>query len=117
MRKIIAPEKLNPKKMDYFEVVRVHDCTKRHMMKNKMSRLERNRSLTNKDVKVIFAVVSDLSNDCKQALRKLPDDTKKVLRCGEIQDMNDESLIIVNNEYQCKKWRLRNKVRRAADLI
>ena len=112
-------DKLHPKRMDDFEVVRVRDCTKKHSMKNKMLKLERNRSTTNKDVRVIFAVVSkkDLSDDCEEALRKLPRQVEKDLSCRDIRDMNDESVIRVNSEYQCKKWRLRNKVRRAADLI
>lgn len=114
--------KLNPRKMDDFEEVRVNDCKSRKSMKsmkNKMLNLERNRSTTNKDVRVIFAVVSknDLSGDCEQALRKLPRQVEKDLRCREIRDMRDESVIRVNSESQCNKWRLRNKVRRAADLI
>ena len=94
-------------------------------MKNKMLRLESDRSITNKSVKVIFAVVSkeDLTDDCKRALRKLPDAIEQDLGCRQIRDMRDDRtqaedflVIKVNSEKQCRKWNLENKVLRAADL-
>ena len=117
--------RLHPRKMDDFEVVRVPDCTNRSRMKNKMLDLESNRSITNRQVKTIFAVVSkeDFSDDCKRALRKLPDEIEKDLRCSEIRDMRDDRtqvddflVIRVNSERQCRKLKLKNKVLRAADL-
>ena len=117
--------KLHPRKMDEYEVVRVRGCTDKRSMKNKMLRLESDRSITNKSVKVIFAVVSkeDLTDDCKRALRKLPDAIEQDLGCRQIRDMRDDRtqaedflVIKVNSEKQCRKWNLENKVLRAADL-
>ncbi len=111
--------RLHPQKMDKYEVVRVHDCTDRHGMKNKMLRLERNRSITNNDVKVILAVVSnnDLSS-CDSALWRLPRQMEKEFdfSCRDIRNMRDESVIRVSNKSQCHRWQLRDKVRRAADM-
>jgi len=115
----------HPKRIDDFEVVKVGDCSS-NKVKNKLKELESNRrSNTNDKVKTVFVVVSkdDFSNDCKRAIRKLPDKIEEDLRCGQIRRMDDDQtdsddnfIIRVKSESQCTTRKLEKKMLDAADL-
>ena len=115
----------HPKRIDDFEVVKVGDCSS-NKMKNKLKELESNRrSNTNDKVKTVFVVVSkdDFSNDCKRAIRKLPEKIEEDLRCGQIRRMDDDQtdsddnfIIRVKSESQCTTRKLEKKMLDAADL-
>ena len=117
----------HPKRIEDFEVARVGDCSS-NKVKNKLKELESNRrSNTNDKVKTVFVVVSkgDFSDDCKRAIRKLPDELEKDLRCGQIRRMHDnrtrsnsEDFLVIrlNRESQCTTSKLERKVLNTADF-
>jgi len=115
----------HPKRIEDFEVARVGDCSS-NKVKNKLKELESNRrSNTNDKVKTVFVVVSkdDFSNDCKRAIRKLPEKIEEDLRCGQIRRMDDDQtdsddnfIIRVKSESQCTTRKLEKKMLDAADL-
>jgi len=115
----------HPRRIDDFEVVKVGDCSS-NKVKNKLKELESNRRSNTRDkVKTVFVVVSkdDFSDDCKRAIRKLPDKIEKDLRCRQIRRMDDDQtdsddnfVIRVKSESQCTKSKLERKVLNAADL-
>jgi len=115
----------HPKRIGDFEVVKVGDCSS-NKVKNKLKELESNRrSNTNDKVKTVFVVVSkgDFSDDCKRAIRKLPDKIEKDMRCRQIRRMDDDQtdsddnfIIRVKSESQCTTRKLEKKMLDAADL-
>jgi hypothetical protein len=115
----------HPKRIGDFEVVKVGDCSS-NKVKNKLKELESNRrSNTNDKVKTVFVVVSkgDFSDDCKRAIRKLPDKIEKDLRCRQIRRMDDDQtdsddnfIIRVKSESQCTTRKLEKEMLDAADL-
>jgi hypothetical protein len=115
----------HPKRIDDFEVVKVGDCSS-NKVKNKLKELESNRrSNTNDKVKTVFVVVSkdDFSDDCKRAIKKLPEKIEEDLRCGQIRRMDDDQtdsddnfIIRVKSESQCTTRKLEKEMLDAADL-
>jgi hypothetical protein len=116
----------HPKRMHDFETARVGDCSSGRV-KNRMENLESRKSTTSKDVKMVFVVMSedDFSSKCRRAIKNLPDELEKDLRCGQIRRMHDNRtrstsddfvVIRLNRESQCTTRKLERKVLNTADF-
>mmetsp|Transcript_27028 Transcript_27028/g.34709 ORF Transcript_27028/g.34709 Transcript_27028/m.34709 type:complete len:150 (+) Transcript_27028:123-572(+) len=112
------------KRMHDFETARVGDCSSGRV-KNRMENLESRKSTTSKDVKMVFVVMSedDFSSKCRRAIKNLPHELEKDLRCGQIRRMDDDQtdsddnfIIRVKSESQCTTRKLEKKMLDAADL-
>ncbi|KAK1744218.1 hypothetical protein QTG54_004751 [Skeletonema marinoi] len=117
---------LHPNRMRDFSVARVGDCSSGRV-KNRMENLESRKSTTSKDVKMVFVVMSedDFSSKCRRAIKNLPDELEKDLRCGQIRRMHDnrtrsnsEDFLVIrlNRESQCTTSKLERKVLNTADF-